>query len=147
MLELVCRDKLQEVCTGYDGMWAAHPGLIPTIQEVFEGHLGGRSNKIDAVVREDVPKVTVEDLIQPPQGARTVEGMSLNTRVGVQYLVVWLVGSRSVLLYNLMEDATTTEISCMHNWQWQEEMARVEVEVGADKFHRGQYAEVGRIFS
>lgn len=113
MLELVCRDKLQEVCTGYDGMWAAHPGLIPTIQEVFEGHLGGRSNKIDAVVREDVPKVTVEDLIQPPQGARTVEGMSLNTRVGVQYLVVWLVGSRSVLLYNLMEDATTTEISCM----------------------------------
>uniref|UniRef100_A0A0D3FX98 Malate synthase n=1 Tax=Oryza barthii TaxID=65489 RepID=A0A0D3FX98_9ORYZ len=90
----------------------------------------------------------------------------------VQYVAAWLSGSGSVPLYNLMEDAATAEISRVQNWQWlrhgaaldaggvevratpellarvvEEEMARVEAEVGAERFRRGRYAEAGRIFS
>lgn len=164
------RDKLREVRAGHDGTWAAHPGLIPAIREVFEGHLGGKPNQIDAAAPVDA--VTEEDLIQPPRGARTVEGLRLNTRVGVQYLAAWLGGSGSVPLYNLMEDAATAEISRVQNWQWlrhgavldaggvavratpellarvvEEEMERVQAEVGAERFGRGRYVEAGRIFS
>ncbi|KAL5216485.1 hypothetical protein ABZP36_007886 [Zizania latifolia] len=172
-LELVRKDKLREVRAGHDGTWAAHPGLIPAIREVFEGHLGGRPNQIDVAAGDgDSGAITEEDLLQPPRGARTVEGLRLNTRVGVQYLAAWLAGSGSVPLYNLMEDAATAEISRVQNWQWlrhgatldaggvevratpellarvvEEEMARVEAEVGAERFRRGWYAEAGRIFS
>jgi malate synthase len=166
----VRKDKLREVGAGHDGTWAAHPGLIPAIREVFEGHLSGRPNQItDAVAAGDV---TEEDLIQPPVGARTVDGLRLNTRVGVKYLAAWLAGSGSVPLYNLMEDAATAEISRVQNWQWlrhgatldasgvtvratpellarvmEEEMARVEAEVGAERFRQGRYVEAGKMFS
>jgi malate synthase len=120
-LELVRKDKLREVRAGHDGTWAAHPGLIPAIREVFEGHLGGRPNQIDAAAGDAARAgvaVTEEDLLQPPRGARTVEGLRHNTRVGVQYVAAWLSGSGSVPLYNLMEDAATAEISRVQNWQW-----------------------------
>ncbi|CAM0904098.1 unnamed protein product [Alopecurus aequalis] len=170
-LELVRRDKLREVRAGHDGTWAAHPGLIPAIREVFEGHLRGKPNQLDAAAPADAATITEEDLIQPPRGACTVEGLRLNTRVGVQYLAAWLGGSGSVPLYNLMEDAATAEISRVQNWQWlrhgasldaggvavratpellarvvEEEMARVRAEVGAERFRRGRYAEAGKIF-
>jgi len=171
-LELVRKDKLREVRAGHDGTWAAHPGLIPAIREVFEGHLGGRPNQIGDAAEHEGASVREEDLIQPPRGARTVDGLRLNVRVGVQYLAAWLAGSGSVPLYNLMEDAATAEISRVQNWQWlrhgaaldaggvevratpellarvvEEEMARVEAEVGHERFRKGRYAEAGRIFS
>ncbi|GJN27230.1 hypothetical protein PR202_gb15231 [Eleusine coracana subsp. coracana] len=75
-----------------------------------------------------------------------------------------------------MEDAATAEISRVQNWQWllrhgadldagarrrararhapdllarvlQEEMARVEEEVGAERFRKGRYAEAGKVFA
>ncbi|KAM0926201.1 hypothetical protein ACQ4PT_003720 [Festuca glaucescens] len=171
-LELVRGDKLREVRAGHDDTWAAHPGLIPAIREVFEGHLGGKPNQINAAAAPAAAAITEEDLIQPPRGARTVEGLRLNTHVGVQYLAAWLGGSGSVPLYNLMEDAATAEISRVQNWQWlrhgatldaggvamratpellaravEEEMARVQAEVGTERFRRGRYAEAGKIFS
>jgi len=171
-LELVRKDKLREVRAGHDGTWAAHPGLIPAIREVFEGHLGGRPNQIGDAAGHEGASVREEDLIQPPRGARTVDGLRLNVRVGVQYLAAWLAGSGSVPLYNLMEDAATAEISRVQNWQWlhhgaaldaggvevratpellarvvEEEMARVEAEVGHERFRKGRYEEAGRIFS
>ncbi|TKW05077.1 hypothetical protein SEVIR_7G153200v4 [Setaria viridis] len=173
-LELVRKDKLREVRAGHDGTWAAHPGLIPAIREVFEGHLGGKPNQIAGAAGQEEAMgagITAEDLIQPPRGGRTVDGLRLNTRVGVQYLAAWLSGSGSVPLYNLMEDAATAEISRVQNWQWlrhgaeldaagvpvratpellarvlEEEMARVEAEVGTERFRQGRYAEAGRIF-
>ena len=101
-----------------------------------------------------------------------MDGLRLNARVGVQYLAAWLAGSGSVPLYNLMEDAATAEISRVQNWQWlrrgaaldtggvevratpellarvmEEEMARIQAEVGPERFRQGRYAEAGRIFS
>lgn len=161
-------DKLREVKAGHDGTWAAHPGLIPLVLEVFDAHMPG-PNQL-GVRREDV-KVTEKDLLEMPQGTRSLEGLRLNTRVGIQYLAAWMSGTGSVPLYNLMEDAATAEISRVQNWQWihygalldgervpvrvtkqlfgrvvDEELARVKQEVGDAKFRQGRYHEAADLF-
>ncbi|XP_058102213.1 malate synthase, glyoxysomal [Magnolia sinica] len=171
-LDLVRKDKLREVLAGHDGTWAAHPGLIPTIMEVFMNNTGAAPNQIQTMKREDAVSLTEEDLLERPRGVRTMEGLRLNTRVGIQYLAAWLTGTGSVPLYNLMEDAATAEISRVQNWQWlkygvvldgdglgvkvslelfgrvvEEEMARIEREVGAERFKHGMYREACRIFT
>ncbi|KAD4385724.1 hypothetical protein E3N88_25893 [Mikania micrantha] len=171
-LELVKKDKLREVQAGHDGTWAAHPGLIPAIMEVFNNNMGDKPNLIKTKKREDAANITEEDLLQIPRGVRTIDGLRLNTRVGIQYLAAWLTGTGSVPLYNLMEDAATAEISRVQNWQWlkygveldgdglgvrvstelfgkvvEEEMGRIEREVGQVRFKKGMYKEACKIFS
>ncbi|KAL6584378.1 hypothetical protein OROMI_003667 [Orobanche minor] len=171
-LELVRKDKLREVMAGHDGTWAAHPGLIPAIMEVFTNNMDNKANQIQSVKREDAATLTEEDLLQIPRGVRTMDGLRLNTRVGIQYVAAWLTGAGSVPLYNLMEDAATAEISRVQNWQWlkygvelngdglgvkvnrdlfgrvvEEEMNRIEREVGKEKFSRGMYNEACKIFT
>lgn len=166
------KDKQREVRAGHDGTWAAHPGLIPACMEVFNNNMGNAANQIQTMKREDAANITEEDLIQRPRGVRTMEGLRLNTRVGIQYLAAWLTGTGSVPLYNLMEDAATAEISRVQNWQWlkygveldgdglgvkvsldlfgrvvEEEMARIEREVGREKFKKGMYKEACKIFT
>lgn len=170
-LELVRKDKLREVKAGHDGTWAAHPGLIPSCMEIFN-NMGNAPNQITTMQRDDAAKLTEEDLLQIPRGVRTMEGLRLNTRVGIQYVAAWLTGSGSVPLYNLMEDAATAEISRVQNWQWlkygvkldgdglgvkvtrelfgrvvEEEMDRIEKEVGKDKFKKGMYKDACKIFT
>lgn len=170
-LELVRKDKLREVKAGHDGTWAAHPGLISVCNEVFNNIMGNAPNQIEKMKRE-AAALTEEDLLQIPRGVRTMEGLRLNTRVGIQYVAAWLTGSGSVPLYNLMEDAATAEISRVQNWQWlkygveldgdglgvkvnvdlfgrvvEEEMARIEREVGKDRFKKGKYKEACKIFT
>ncbi|CAI9283777.1 unnamed protein product [Lactuca saligna] len=171
-LELVKKDKLREVRAGHDGTWAAHPGLIPAIMEVFTNNMNNSPNLIETMKREDAASLTEEDLLQIPRGVRTIEGLRLNTRVGIQYVAAWLTGTGSVPLYNLMEDAATAEISRVQNWQWlkygveldgdgvgvrvshelfgkvvEEEMARIEREVGRERFKKGMYKEACKLFT
>lgn len=139
--------------------------------EIFNNNMGTSPNQIEIMKRDDAAAITEEDLLQRPRGSRTLEGLRLNTRVGIQYLAAWLTGSGSVPLYNLMEDAATAEISRVQNWQWlkygaeldgdglgvrvsrelfgkvvEEEMGRIEKEVGSDKFKKGMYKEACRMF-
>lgn len=171
-MELVRKDKEREVRAGHDGTWAAHPGLIPGIMEVFNNNMGSKANQIQSAKREDAAALTEQDLLQIPRGGRTMEGLRLNTRVGIQYVAAWLTGTGSVPLYNLMEDAATAEISRVQNWQWlkygveldgdslgvrvsrelfgrvvEEEMGRIEREVGVEKFKKGMYREACKIFT
>lgn len=171
-LELVRKDKLREVRAGHDGTWAAHPGLISVCMEVFSNNMGNFPNQIQTLKREDAVNITEEDLLQRPRGVRTLEGLRLNTRVGIQYLTAWLTGTGSVPLYNLMEDAATAEISRVQNWQWlkyeveldgdglgvkvsrelfgrvvEEEMARIGREVGKEKFKKEIYKEACKMFT
>jgi malate synthase len=74
-----------------------------------------------------------------------------------------------VPLYNLMEDAATAEISRTQLWQWMrygaklddgrvitpalydnllpQVMAKIEGEVGADRFAQGHYAKAAELFT
>lgn len=114
-LDKVRADKLREVRNGHDGTWVAHPGLVPIAREIFDAHMP-EPNQLHQL-RNDVI-VQASDLLEAPAGPRTMQGLSHNIRVGIQYLEAWLRGMGCVPLYNLMEDAATAEISRAQIWQW-----------------------------
>ncbi|MFI5180693.1 MAG: malate synthase A [Thermoanaerobaculia bacterium] len=108
-------DKWREVKAGHDGTWVAHPGLVPVAKRIFDEGMP-KPNQI-ARTRDDVV-VTASDLLSVPAGPITEKGFRQNVNVGILYLEAWLRGSGCVPLYNLMEDAATSEISRTQVWQW-----------------------------
>jgi malate synthase len=102
------------------------------------------------------------------EGTKTEGGFRENIRVGVQYVEAWLRGRGAVPLYNLMEDAATAEISRTQIWQWlkhgavleggqkvtmpffarclDEEMGKVEAEVGSQAYSGGRFVEAVELF-
>jgi malate synthase len=164
-LAKVRADKVREVTDGHDGTWVAHPGLVPIAKGIFDQHMR-TPNQIHRK-REDV-SVGARDLLKVPEGARTEAGLRQNIRISVQYLEAWLRGYGCVPLYNLMEDAATVEISRSIAWQWihhgvtlddgkaltverfrtivAEEMDRVRLEVGENRFTQGRFEEARALF-
>jgi malate synthase len=164
-LAKVRADKQREVGDGHDGTWVAHPALVPIAKEIFDRGMP-EANQISKR-REDV-NVTEAMLVEPASGTRTDAGLRLNIRVGIQYLEAWLRGLGCVPLYHLMEDAATAEISRAQVWQWlahhatledgravtpefvractDEEMGRIEREIGASRFKAGRFPEARAIF-
>jgi len=117
-LQKVRDDKEREASQGYDGTWVAHPDLVPVAREAFDRVLGDRPNQLE-VLREDVD-VTAADLLNvaATPGEITEDGLRNDISVGIQYLAAWLQGSGAVAIFNLMEDAATSEISRSQVWQW-----------------------------
>jgi malate synthase len=111
-------DKTREAGDGFDGSWVAHPDLVPICKEVFDGVLGERPNQLDKQ-RPEV-SVTAEDLlaVSKTPGGITEAGLRNNISVALQYLATWLGGNGAVAIFNLMEDAATSEISRSQIWQW-----------------------------
>jgi malate synthase len=108
-------DKWREVKAGHDGTWVAHPGLVGVAKGIFDEGMP-QPNQISRK-REDV-KVSAADLLAVPEGTITERGLRQNVNVGILYLEAWLRGTGCVPLYNLMEDAATSEISRAQVWQW-----------------------------
>src|SRR5690606_5650973 len=108
---------------GHDGTWVAHPGLIETARQAF-AEVTRAPNQLDRL-REDV-SVTAEQLIEPPTGRRSEQGLRLNVRVAIQYLHAWLHGNGCVPIEHLMEDAATAEISRAQLWQWRKHGAALD---------------------
>jgi malate synthase len=117
-LAKVREDKEREAAQGYDGTWVAHPDLVPVAKEVFDRVLGERPNQLD--VQRDELTVSAEDLLNvaTAPGEITEEGLRNNISVAVQYLAAWLKGAGAVAIFNLMEDAATSEIARSQVWQW-----------------------------
>jgi malate synthase len=121
-LDKVRQDKQREALAGHDGTWVAHPGLVPLARQVFDTYMQ-EPNQISR--RRDDVKVTAEDLLQVPDGTITEDGLRWNIDVGLQYLATWLDGNGCVPIYNLMEDAATSEICRAQVWQWVRHDARL----------------------
>jgi malate synthase len=158
-------DKEREVREGYDGTWVAHPDLVPVAKEVFD-RMMPQPNQVSRV-RLHV-HVLRDDLLKIHDGTKTEDGFRLNIRVGVQYIEAWLRGRGAVPIYNLMEDTATAEICRAQIWQWikygavlangvkatreffqralDEEMRRVEREVGAGAYAEGRFPEAIELF-
>ena len=114
-LAKVRADKQREARAGYDGTWVAHPGLEPIARAEFDAVMEGE-NQLERL-RDDV-HVTAEDLVRPPQGSISENGLRSNIRITLLYLASWLGGNGCVPIDNLMEDAATAEISRAQLWQW-----------------------------
>jgi malate synthase len=137
----VREDKAREARDGFDGSRVAHPDLVPVCREAFDSVLGTRPNQLGRQ-RPDVA-VTAADLlaVDKTPGGITEAGLRNNVSVALQYLASWLGGSGAVgieyssldppgrvssadngktgvLVFNLMEDTATAEISRAQIWQW-----------------------------
>jgi malate synthase len=112
-LAKVREDKQREAGQGFDGTWVAHPDLVPIALPEFE-----REQQLD-VTRDDVQPdaATLLDVRSTP-GAVTEAGLRQNVAVGIRYIASWLNGVGAAAIYNLMEDAATSEISRSQVWQW-----------------------------
>ncbi|MBQ1023591.1 malate synthase A [Micromonospora sp. C95] len=117
-LSKVRADKQREAGDGFDGSWVAHPGLVQTCREVFDGVLGERPNQLDR--RRDEVTVTAAELLSVDKtpGQVTEAGVRANVAVALRYIDAWLGGAGAVALWNLMEDAATAEIARCQVWQW-----------------------------
>jgi malate synthase len=150
-LAKVREDKEREAGQGFDGTWVAHPDLVPVAMEIFDRVLGERPNQVER--RRDDVSSTAADLLDvaATPGEITKDGLHNNVSVGVQYLAAWLQGSGAVAIFNLMEDAATSEISRSQVWQWlrhgRVERADVEraIEEEVGKLD-GDYAEARELF-
>ena len=136
-------DKLREVTAGHDGTWVAHPGLVAVAKEIFDAHMP-TAHQINRTI--ETPTITEEMLLEPPTGTRTLDGLRLNIRVGIQYLAAWIDGNGCVPLYNLMEDAATAEISRTQIWQWLYHEAEIDGEpLTVDRFRAEVESELGEL--
>jgi len=165
-LDKVRADKEREAADGHDGTWVAHPALVPLAAEIFD-RLMPEPNQIQRQ-RDDV-QVDRGDLLEAPEGSITEEGLRINIDVGIQYLEAWLGGNGCVPIYNLMEDAATSEISRTQVWQWirhergvlddgrrvtadlvrelvPEELAKIRSLVGNSRYDRGHYPAAAKMF-
>ncbi|SMB80592.1 malate synthase A [Deinococcus hopiensis] len=109
-------DKEREAGDGHDGTWVAHPGMVQLATEVFD-RLMPTPNQIASSKQQDL-LVSAAELLTPPSGTITEQGVRTNINVGIQYLAAWLEGRGAVPIHNLMEDAATAEISRAQLWQW-----------------------------
>ncbi|MGH2702984.1 MAG: malate synthase, partial [Actinomycetota bacterium] len=164
----VREDKQLEAGSGFDGTWVAHPDLVPVAQEVFDEELGERPNQVSKK-RDDVSVEAGQLLdMHVPDGSVTEEGLHNNVSVGIQYLESWLRGTGAAAIFNLMEDAATSEISRSQIWQWiatgtklddgrpvtrelvqtieAEELGKIRDEWGASAFDSGRFDEAQEIF-
>jgi malate synthase len=117
-LAKVREDKEREAGQGFDGTWVAHPDLVPVAMEIFDRVLGDAPNQV-ARRRDDVSASAAGLLdVAATPGEITRDGLHNNVSVGIQYLAAWLRGSGAVAIFNLMEDAATSEISRSQVWQW-----------------------------
>ena len=107
-------DKEREASQGFDGAWVAHPGLVPPVLEIFQSAFQG-DNQLPLVPEVNV---TVEDLLQVPEGEVTEAGVRSNISVALQYIEAWIQGNGAVAIFGLMEDTATAEISRAQLWQW-----------------------------
>ena len=76
------------------------------------------ANSASLTVGSCTATITAKDLLTVPEGPVTEKGLRQNLNVGILYLEAWLRGNGCVPLYNLMEDAATSEISRTQVWQW-----------------------------
>ncbi len=164
-LARVRADKEREAADGHDGTWVAHPGLVPIAKEVFDRLMPG-PNQVDSDKQRDF-STSAAELLAPPAGSITEEGLRTNCAVAIGYIEAWLRGTGCVPLNHLMEDAATAEISRAQLWQWrrhgarladgrtvdaalirrtvEEELARIAREVGDNRFKSGRYEEAAAL--
>jgi malate synthase len=150
-LAKVREDKEREAGQGFDGTWVAHPDLVAVAMEIFDRVLGERPNQVERQ-RDDVVSTAADllDVASTP-GDITEAGLRNNVSVGIQYLAAWLQGSGAVAIFNLMEDAATSEISRSQVWQWLRHgnVSRQQVERVIDEEVaklEGDSAEARRLF-
>lgn len=114
-LNQVYGEKEREASEGFDGSCVAHPGLVGAAMEAFDS-LMPTPNQIQRK-REDL-RINEAELLQPPTGPLTEEGVRTSIRCALHYLNGWLQGEGRVVVDGIVENAATVEVARSQLWQW-----------------------------
>jgi malate synthase len=98
--------------------------LVPVAKAIFDEYMP-QANQIAPPADASSP-ITAANLLELPKGQITEAGLRRNIDIGLQYLEAWLRGNGCVPIYDLMEDAATSEISRSQIWQWIRYGARMD---------------------
>ena len=161
-------DKEREAGDGFDGSWVAHPDLVAPVREVFDAVLGERPNQLER--ERDEVEVSEAQLLDVavPDGEVTEDGLRNDISVGIQYIASWLRGNGAAVVFNLMEDTATAEISRSQVWQWvrhgarlpdgrevtaelvreleREELDKLRSTLGEEAYEGGRFGEAADLF-
>lgn len=109
MIDAVKADALREVLMGFYGKWSAHPLTVPIIKEVFMEHMGGNSSQPYKWGHE--PMVTVQQLLQVPEGGITYSGLVKDLRIQIEYIAHYRAGKGTFAMDGVsMVDLAIAEI-------------------------------------
>ncbi len=158
-------EKAREANSGYDGSWVADPDLVHIAREAFDDRL--RSPNQLGAMRCDV-SVGRDDLLAVPVGEVTESAVRANIETGIRYLEAWLTGTGAIALNDAREDTATAEVCRVQLWQWlrhgvpmddgtlltpsrfrrlfSEELDKITVSVGPERYRRGQFELASRLF-
>ena len=100
--------------------------------------------------------------------ASEVPSVCVNVSVGIQYIASWLRGNGAAVVFNLMEDTATAEISRSQVWQWvrhgsrlpdgrevtaelvreleREELDKLRSTLGEEAYEGGRFGEAADLF-
>ena len=104
VLEKIKQDKELEIERGCDGAWVAHPGLIQSVQYLFESHISEHQKSV-------IPKTPDQSEFYPSNDPPTDICVQPAVDVASKYITHWLDGSGAVAINSMMEDMATAEIS------------------------------------
>ncbi|MCO5562537.1 hypothetical protein L7F22_016164 [Adiantum nelumboides] len=122
-MALVRTDKLREVKAGHEGTWAAHPGLISLVMDVFY------ANRTSANQSPRRGKTLMED-------AATAEISRVQNWQWIRYGAVMDGESVPIRVDKALFARVVSE-----------ELARVEAELGTEQFKKGRFLEAARMFA
>lgn len=114
--EAVFNGKLREKRAGLHGALVAHPHFVEDCKRAFLT----TKNTIEphpSIFNLGEAKIA-QQLIEPPIGTITKDGIKKNLKVVVNYIQSWLKGHGGCPLDGVIEDIATCEISRSQLWQW-----------------------------
>ena len=133
IMKKITLDKTNEAQGGFDGAWAAHPDLVPVLQDVFKAELTGEENQINTNpgVKHEIH---ADDLLKVSKNMqsfskKTEDGLRSNISAVLQYTIAWLNGhgavgigydpdGTNIFTQRFMEDLATAEISRAQIYQF-----------------------------
>jgi malate synthase len=108
-------EKQREADDGHDGTRVADPGLVQLAREIFNAKMKDPNHILGHIGNS---RITATELLTPPSGEISEEGVRSNVEVSLTYIESWLRGIGRLSINGLMEDAATVEIARTQLWHW-----------------------------
>lgn len=112
-LEMIA-DKEREAVDGHDGTIVGHPGLVNAAMTEFNKSMP-RGHQM-YFQRPDI--ANLEDLVQPPEGPLTTEGLLRSVRTVLQALVCRTLGKGPIIQGGRLHDRSSVRLSTLLLWHW-----------------------------
>lgn len=112
-LEMIA-DKEREAVDGHDGTLVGHPGLLNSAMAEFNKSMP-RGHQM-YFQRPDT--TTPEDLVAPPDGALTTEGLLRCVRTLLQAVVCRTLGKGPIVQGGRLHDRSSVRLAIMLLWHW-----------------------------